>query len=259
MRVALKMMLVFSVKTSSSSVNFDMSTLMAPVWRQATEKFDGSSLRPSGWPHPPFRACEMWQVTPGTLGSSKSATHTLSLGERKLNVVLMQLSSSARAKAGIAKRNTVAIKHKSHFRSPFSRRLQKATLWIGRKFLSPLAAGSREPSVTTGLRDVSQSIRPALDFTDRGSMIFHYLPKPGSTFADHARAQASAVLPPMRNSTPIVSSPTAPRRSKKTATFRATHPVRPDRDMSLPACLPTNRAPAPQWPTVPHKQHPARP
>src|SRR3984893_16417002 len=111
MRVALKMMLVFSVKTSSSSVNFDMSTLMAPVWRQATEKFDGSSLRPSGWPHPPFRACEMWQVTPGTLGSSKSATHTLSLGERKLNVVLMQLSSSARAKAGIATRNTVAIKH----------------------------------------------------------------------------------------------------------------------------------------------------
>src|ERR1700730_3774644 len=115
MRVALKMMLVFSVKTSSSSVNFDMSTLMAPVWRQATEKFDGSSLRPSGWPHPPFRACEMWQVTPGTFGSSKSATHTLSLGERKLNVVLMQLSSSARAKAGIATKSTVAIKHSFTF------------------------------------------------------------------------------------------------------------------------------------------------
>src|ERR1700730_5871184 len=111
MRVALKMMLVFSVNPSSSSVNFDMSTLMAPVWRQATEKFDGSSLRPSGWPHPPFRACETWQVTPGTFGSSKSATHTLSLGERKLNVVLIQLNSSARAKAGTATKSTAAIKH----------------------------------------------------------------------------------------------------------------------------------------------------
>jgi hypothetical protein len=57
----------------------------------------------------------MWQVTPGTFGSSKSATHTLSLGERKLNVVLMQLSSSARAKAGIATKSTVAIKHSFTF------------------------------------------------------------------------------------------------------------------------------------------------
>src|SRR5580704_12728314 len=123
MRVALKMMLVFSVNTSSSSVNFDMSTLMAPVWRQATEKFDGSSLRPSGWPHPPLRACEMWQVTPATFGSSKSATHTLSLGERKLNVVLTQLSSSARAKVEAATKRTAAIKHSFifdlHFRGAF--------------------------------------------------------------------------------------------------------------------------------------------
>src|ERR1700681_3456208 len=108
-------MLVFSLKTSSLSDSLARSTLTGPVWRQATEKFDGSSLSPSGWPHPPFRACEMWQGTPGTFGSSKSATHTLSLGERKLNVVLMQLSSSARAKAGIATRNTVAIKHSFTF------------------------------------------------------------------------------------------------------------------------------------------------
>src|SRR6202040_2514738 len=57
----------------------------------------------------------MWQVTPGTFGSSKSATHTLSLGERKLNVVLMQLKSSARAKAGAATKSTVAIKHSFTF------------------------------------------------------------------------------------------------------------------------------------------------
>src|ERR1700730_6939897 len=146
MRLSLKMMLVFSVNTSSSSVNFDMSTLMAPVWRQATEKFDGSSLRPSGWPHPPFRACEMWQVTPGTFGSSKSATHTLSFGERKINVVLMQLSSSARAKAGIATKSTVAIRHRFTFDLLFQDARKKATLWIGRKFLWPLAAGCREQS-----------------------------------------------------------------------------------------------------------------
>src|ERR1700724_200031 len=125
MRAALKMMLVFSVKTSSSSVNFDMSTLMAPVWRQATEKFDGYSLKPSGWPHPPFRACEMWQVTPGIFGSSKPVTHTLSLGESKLNVVLMQLKSSARAIAGAATKSAVAIKHSFtfdlHFQGAFGR------------------------------------------------------------------------------------------------------------------------------------------
>src|ERR1700724_4045567 len=125
MRAALKMMLVFSVKTSSSSVNFDMSTLMAPVWRQATEKFDGYSLKPSGWPHPPFRACEMWQVTPGIFGSSQAVTHTLSLGESKLNVVLMQLKSSARAKAGAATKSTIAIKHSFtfdlHFRGALGR------------------------------------------------------------------------------------------------------------------------------------------
>jgi hypothetical protein len=57
----------------------------------------------------------MWQVTPATFGSSKSATHTLSLGERKLNVVLTQLNSSAHAKAGAATKSTVAIKHSFTF------------------------------------------------------------------------------------------------------------------------------------------------
>jgi hypothetical protein len=72
-------------------------------------------LRPSGCPHPPFRACEMWQVTPGTFGSSKPVIHTLSLGESKLKVVLTQLNSSARAKAGAATKSTVAIKHSFTF------------------------------------------------------------------------------------------------------------------------------------------------
>jgi hypothetical protein len=45
----------------------------------------------------------------GTIGSSTSVTHTLSLGASKLNVVLMQLKSSARAKAEVATKSTVAI------------------------------------------------------------------------------------------------------------------------------------------------------
>lgn len=76
------------------SGSFEMSTVIGPVWRQATEKFEGSSLRPSGWPHPPLRACEMKQVTPGTLGS---LTHTLSFGDSRLNVVLTHAKSSAKA------------------------------------------------------------------------------------------------------------------------------------------------------------------
>src|SRR6478735_2154222 len=65
MRVALKKMLVFSLKASSCSGSVERSVVIGPSCRQATEKFDGSSLRPSGCPHPPFRACEMKQVTPG--------------------------------------------------------------------------------------------------------------------------------------------------------------------------------------------------
>src|ERR1700730_12093993 len=67
----------------------------------------------------------MWQVTPGTFGSSKLETHTLSLGESKLNVVLMQLKSSARAIAGAATKSAVAIKHSFtfdlHFQGAFGR------------------------------------------------------------------------------------------------------------------------------------------
>ena len=48
MRVFLKKMLVFSLNASSFSGNFEMSVVIGPSCRQATEKFDGSSLRPSG-------------------------------------------------------------------------------------------------------------------------------------------------------------------------------------------------------------------
>src|SRR5262249_33728448 len=50
----------------------------------------------------------MWQTTPGTAGSSKSLTQTLSLGESRLKVVLMQPISSARA-APIAARSSSAV------------------------------------------------------------------------------------------------------------------------------------------------------
>src|SRR5215469_15170824 len=104
-------MLVFSVKASSSRGSFERSTLIGPVCRQATEKFEGSSLRPRGWPQPPFRAWEMWQVTPGTLGSSNSLTQTLSLGESSLKVVLTQARSSARALPPAASNTAAAIKN----------------------------------------------------------------------------------------------------------------------------------------------------
>src|SRR3954452_19240998 len=103
MRVALKKMPVFSLKASSLSGSVAMSTVTGPICRQATEKFDGSSLRPSGWPQPPFRACEIKQETPGTLGSSKLLTHTLSFGESRLKVVLTQPTSSAIAMLGAAR------------------------------------------------------------------------------------------------------------------------------------------------------------
>src|SRR5579872_4206456 len=110
MRVALKKILVLSLKASSVSGNFEGSTLMGPIWRHATEKLDGSSFKPSVWPHPPLRACEMWHATPGTLGSSKSLTHTLSLGESRLNVVLTQPSSSAFAAPHAATSSTTTAK-----------------------------------------------------------------------------------------------------------------------------------------------------
>src|SRR6476659_9612978 len=95
MRVALKKMLVFSLQASSFSGSVERSVVIGPSCRQATEKFDGSSLRPSGWPQPPFRACEMKQVMPGTFSSSKLLTQTLSFGDRRLKVVLTQPTSSA--------------------------------------------------------------------------------------------------------------------------------------------------------------------
>src|SRR5215212_1911677 len=46
---------------------------------------------------PPVRAWLIWQATPGTFGSSKPLTHTLSFGPRNRNVVLRQPTSSADA------------------------------------------------------------------------------------------------------------------------------------------------------------------
>src|SRR5215471_17806680 len=97
MRVRLKKMEVFSLKASSLSGSFARSTVTGPTWRQDTEKLEGSLLSPKGWPHPPLRACEIKQATPGTAGSSNSLTQTLSLGDRRLKVVLMHGKSSARA------------------------------------------------------------------------------------------------------------------------------------------------------------------
>src|SRR5260221_11092372 len=88
-------MLVFSLKASSFEGSLAMSTEIGPICRQESEKFDGSSFSPSGWPQPPLRPCDMWQTTPGTRGSSKSLTQTLSLGDSRLNVVLTQARSSA--------------------------------------------------------------------------------------------------------------------------------------------------------------------
>src|SRR5260221_9480461 len=101
-------MLVFSLKTSAFGGSVARSTVIGPTWRQATEKLEGSSLSPKGWPQPPLRACEIWQVTPGTLGSSKSLTHTLSFGDKRLKVVLMQPRSSALAAADRARSNAAA-------------------------------------------------------------------------------------------------------------------------------------------------------
>jgi len=44
----LKKMLVFSVKASSVLGSVAISAVIGPVCRQATEKFEGSSLSPSG-------------------------------------------------------------------------------------------------------------------------------------------------------------------------------------------------------------------
>src|SRR5215470_19295169 len=52
----------------------------------------------------------MWQVTPGTLGSSNSLTQTLSLGESSLKVVLTHARSSARARVDAARNRANAIK-----------------------------------------------------------------------------------------------------------------------------------------------------
>src|SRR5579862_1235564 len=117
MRVALKKMLVFSVKTSSFARSFVMSAVMGPTCRHETEKLEGSSLRPKGWPQPPLRACEMWQATPGTLGSSKSLTQTLSFGESRLKVVLTQPMSSARAEPMTAKNSAAATRNNFIFLS----------------------------------------------------------------------------------------------------------------------------------------------
>src|ERR1700733_10962991 len=88
-------MLVFSLNTSSFALSFDRSTSIGPDCLHDTEKLEGSSFKPNGWPHPPFLACAMWHTMPGICGSSKTLTHTLSLGESALNVVLMQSKSVA--------------------------------------------------------------------------------------------------------------------------------------------------------------------
>ena len=76
-------------------------------------------MRPKGWPQPPLRAWEMWQVTPATSGSSKLLTQTLSLGESRLKVVLTQARSSAAAVPIVAK-TSIAVIHRSFtFRVPF--------------------------------------------------------------------------------------------------------------------------------------------
>src|SRR6476646_1565880 len=119
MRVALKKMLVFSLKASSLSGKVARSIEIGPVCRQATEKLDGSSLRPSGWPQPPFRACEMKQVMPGTLSSSKLLTQTLSFGDSRLKVVLTQPTSSAFARFDSKSNKTTQAKIILIQRSPY--------------------------------------------------------------------------------------------------------------------------------------------
>jgi hypothetical protein len=103
-------MLVFSVNASSYFGRVERSVAIGPSWRQETEKFEGSSLRPKGWPQLPSRACEKKQVTPGTFGSSKSLTQTLSLGVSRLKVVLTQARSSARATLDAARSKGRQIK-----------------------------------------------------------------------------------------------------------------------------------------------------
>src|SRR5208282_1891930 len=50
-------------------------------------------------------------MTPGTLGSLNSLTHTLSLGDSKLKVVLTQARSSARAAPAPARSSTAAARY----------------------------------------------------------------------------------------------------------------------------------------------------
>src|ERR1700730_15016616 len=119
-------MLVFWLNTSSFSASFDRSIAIGPICLHDTEKFDGSSFNPSGWRHPPFLACEMWHAMPGTCGSSKTLTHTLSLAENALNVVLTQLKSVEFAeRRGIAS-STDTIK--SHFIRVSPHRLRRLAL-----------------------------------------------------------------------------------------------------------------------------------
>src|SRR6185312_7307974 len=113
MRVFLKKIEVFCVNTSWPSLSLARSISIGPICRQETEKLDGSSLRPKGWPHPPLRACEIWQTTFGTCGSSKALTQTLSLGESRLKVVLMQSISAARAIPPNEQKSTAAAAIKS--------------------------------------------------------------------------------------------------------------------------------------------------
>jgi hypothetical protein len=61
------------------------------------EKREGSSANPNVPLRPPVLAWLMWQVTPGTLGSSNALTQTLSLAPTTRNVVLRHVKSSARA------------------------------------------------------------------------------------------------------------------------------------------------------------------
>src|SRR5260221_4832931 len=151
MRVALKKMLVFSLKTSWFSGSLPRSTVIGPVCRQATEKFDGSSLSPSVWPQPPLRACEMWQVTPGTLGSSKSTTQTLSFGDKRLNVVLMQPRLSALAIPDKARKTQAERQNsfKCSLPSPPARPPRESHFASTRLFSSPL--GERRGPIASAM------------------------------------------------------------------------------------------------------------
>src|SRR5262245_62195647 len=86
---------VRALNTSASGGSFVRSTVIGPTCRHSMAKRDRSSATPIVPFIPPVRACERWQVTPGTFGSSKALTQILSFAPRMRNVVETQPMSSA--------------------------------------------------------------------------------------------------------------------------------------------------------------------